>query len=447
MQLAILIAVIASIASSEAGSAPLADIAWRLFVVASASLLAPLAALAGSQRLATTLDGHDDGDDAIARLEKKVVVLWLAAVVVMLVVAQWPRIVRSNWNLAGWPLVDELAILLPVIAPLVLVWAALYRSASPAAYCRASDGLLRHVWLQVRHQLGLVLVPPLAVVGVYESISTPTWGPADLDVGLWFMFPLMAMAFVLLPVAVRRMWRTTPLAAGRLRDRLEETCRERRCHVREILIWDTGGTMANAAVVGISRLLRYVLLTDVLVERLNNEQLAAVLRHELAHLRRWHLPLRMAVLLLPVVGWLAIKNVWPEAESMVESWCVAAGVRPELVAVFGIPLGLLTYVVLVLGWFSRLLEHDADIDAVLGADSKFCPLAARDFCSALAAVCGPGGESWLNQWLHPPVHQRLGMLRRLADAPSLATRLRLRLRILTIAVAVCFFAALLVGWM
>src|SRR5262245_26583548 len=252
MQLAILIAVVASIASLESGGAPLADVAWRLFIVASAALLAPLAAFASSQRLAMSLDARADCDEAIERLEKKVIVLWLAAVVVILVVAQWPQIVRTNWRLANWPLVDELTILLPVIAPLILIWAILYgleHKAQAVVRCRAYASpptrLLRHLWTQARHQLGLVLLPPLVVVGVFDLLTALDLGPINLDVAWWFMLPLVGMMFVLLPVTVRRVWRTTPLAGGPLRERLQGVCRDRKCHVREILIWDTDGTMAN----------------------------------------------------------------------------------------------------------------------------------------------------------------------------------------------------------
>src|SRR5258705_7578887 len=113
MQLAILTAVLAAIASAESGGGPVAGLAWRLLLVISATLIAPLTALVGTQRLAATIVADDDSEDAISRLQTLVVCLWLSAVGIILLVAQWPRIVRDNWHLAGWPLIDELAILLP----------------------------------------------------------------------------------------------------------------------------------------------------------------------------------------------------------------------------------------------------------------------------------------------------------------------------------------------
>ena len=39
-----------------------------------------------------------------------------------------------------------------------------------------------------------------------------------------------------------------PLSASPLRQKLDGICHGRQCHVRDILIWHTDGTMANAAV-------------------------------------------------------------------------------------------------------------------------------------------------------------------------------------------------------
>src|SRR5436190_3503863 len=449
MQLAILTAVLAALAAAESGGGPVVGIAWRLLVVASATLIAPLAALVGTQRLAASVAADNESEDAVSRLQSIVVCLWLGAVALILLVAQWPQIVRSNWQLADWPLVDELAILLPVIAPLILMWAALYRleRASQIAACSARNikppvpRLIAYLWLQVRNQLAMVLLPPLVIVGLFETITSLRVPAANIDTAWWFVLPLVGMMLVLMPVAVRRIWHTSPLSASPLRERLDGVCRGRQCHVRDILIWHPDGTMANAAVLGMSRWLRYMLLTDVLVTQLTDDEIAAVVRHELAHLRRWHLPLRLAVLLLPVAWWLAIKHAWPAADTTIETMLATLGIRPQLVAAFGIPLGLLAYAVVVVGWYSRLLEHDADLEACLNDDGQLDPVTAADFCCALTTLCGRNHESRFSQWLHPPVFQRVALVRRVLVNPRLAIAFRRRLGWSAAAIAMLFVAA------
>jgi STE24 endopeptidase len=452
MQLAILTAVLAAIASAETGDGPVVGIAWRLLVVVSSTLVAPLAALVGSHRLVATLADDEQSEDAASRLQTIVVGLWLGTVAIILLVAKWPSIVRGNWGLADWPLVDELAILLPVIAPLLMVWAAQYRleRAAQFAACKARQiepppaRLMSYLWLNVRHQLALVLLPPLLVVGLFEALTSLKIAAVDLDIAWWFMLPLVGMMLVLMPAAVRRIWQTTSLG-GPLRERLDDVCRLRKCSVRDILIWHTDGTMANAAVVGISRWLRYLLLTDVLVARLSDDEIAAVVRHELAHLRRWHLPLRLAVLLLPVAWWLAVKQAWPGIGPLFESTIVSLGVRPAIVAAFGVPVGMVTYAVVVVGWYSRLLEHDADLDASITDGGQLDAIMATDFCRALLTLCGRARESWFSQWLHPPVAARVEFLQRVIFEPTDAVTFRRRLNSVTLAMAVLYVAAMLVA--
>ena len=159
MQLAILTAVLAAIAAAESGGGPVAGVAWRVFVVVSATIAAPLAAFVGTQRLVGTVRLDAQSEDAISRLQGAVTCLWLATVGLILLVAQWPRIVRANWHLASWPLVDELAILLPVLLPLIFIWACLYRlerATQVAAYCSRNLSppparLASYLLLQMRH--------------------------------------------------------------------------------------------------------------------------------------------------------------------------------------------------------------------------------------------------------------------------------------------------------
>jgi Zn-dependent protease with chaperone function len=459
MQLAILTAVLGALAAAETGGGPVGGLAWRLLVVAVSTLVAPLAALVGSQRLTAALahgegiDDDGDADDDMMRLHTAVVAAWLGSVGLVLFVGAWPRIVRENWQLAEWPLVDELAILLPVVGPLLLVWAALYRlerAAQVAAFraqgCEAPAGsLCAYLWLHVRHHLGLILLPPLLIVALFDSLTALHVAPADLDTAWWLVAPLLATMLLIMPVAVRRIWRTTPLPGGALRQLLDEVCRGRKCHVREMLVWHTDATLANAAVVGLSRWLRYVLLSDVLLARLSARQIAAVLRHELGHLRRWHLPLRLALLLLPLAWWMAIERTWPGSLALLRHMAESVGLRTQLVAGLALPLGMLGYAIVVVGWFSRLLEHDADLDACLTDHGQLDALAANDFCDALTMLCGRDRRSSLSEWLHPPVARRLLLVQDFVACPTRARRFRRRLGALTLGLVAAYLGAAIVA--
>ena len=208
-----------------------------------------------------------------------------------------------------------------------------------------------------------------------------------------------------------------------------------------MLIWHTDGTVANAAVVGLSRHLRYILLTDLLVKRLSDLEIAAVVRHELAHLRRWHLPLRLALLILPLAIWPALAHVWPEVATAVPLLLGSLGIDAKMAAAIGIPLAMLVYAVVVVGWYSRLLEHDADLDACLTNDGRFDAEAASDFCRALITICGKSRESRLGEWLHPSLRQRLAAIRSAADDATFIPRFRRRLGCVAGAIAAAYAGA------
>ena len=459
MQIAILAAVLAALAAAESGGGPVGGVAWRLIAIAAAVLVAPLAAVIGSWRLRNATEGipynagegipYSDDERHVARLQSIVVGLWMSAAIVVLFVVQWPRIVQSNWRLAGWPLIDEVLILAPVIAPLLLVWAALYhleRHAQIAAYrARALEPppqqLARYLWLHVRHHLGLVVLPALAVVGVFEVLAMSRITAAAPDAAWWFALPLLATMLVLMPLAVRRIWPTSPLPAGPLRDELEAVCRLQRCPVREILVWNTDSCMANAAVVGLSRQLRYVLLTDALLARLNASEIAAVVRHELAHLRHWHLPLRLALLAVPLAWWFAFKSAWPGIDATVESAIAARGWSAEALTALVLPAAMLGYALVVVGWYSRVLEHDADLAACQDDDGRFDAGRAADFCRALVRLVGRSRESRLGQWLHPCLAGRLAFLRAMAESPQRKLSFRRRLILIAAAIGACYLAA------
>lgn len=452
MQLAILTAVLAAIAAAEGGGGPVAGLSWRLFAIAGATLIAPLTAFVAAHRLALRLPASSDQQteyNAVAtRLQSVIVCLWLAGVGVVLLVGQWPRIVRANWQLEGWPLLDEVAILLPVVAPLFLIWAALYRIERLAqlADCTARNlepprsRMLEYVGLQARYHLALVLLPPLLVVGLIEAVSTLHIAPQS-GVVWWFIVPQVAVVFVLMPLAVRKMWRTKPLVGQPLRQMLDDLCLTRGCSVREILVWHTNGTMANAAVVGMSRWLRYLLLTDVLLGHLTDAQVNAVVRHELGHLRRWHLPLRLALLLLPVAWWLAIKQAFPTTETHLNAALGAIGFVINNPAALVLPLGLLVYTAVAVGWYSRLLEHDADLDACLNTRGQFDLTLATDFSSALIALCGDSHESRIGQWLHPAASSRVELLYAMAAEPTQAIVFRCYTTALAVLIGLLYIGA------
>ena len=455
MQLAILVAVICALSQGEAAGEPAGHALWRAALTLAGTLVAPLAAAVGSLQLLREISGgqslRERCEARWARLQGVVVFLWLAMVAATMYLVEWPRVVRSDWALGAWPLVDELLVLTPVVAPLLLLWTAFYRLqwTAQAALARQVGAapprsrIWSNLWMHVRHDLGLVLAPALIVIAAQESLLW--WWPQALapSNAWWLYVPLLGAMLLFMPVAVRLVWRTTPLAAGPLRERLVALCRQERAGVREILVWNTAGHSANAAVAGLVRGLRYVFLTDALLARLTDDQVAAVVRHELGHVRGRHLPLRLLVLAWPLAVWMAASHAFPAATAAIGTGLAQCGIPAALQMSLLLPAGLAAYAMVVVGRYSRWLEHEADLATCVSLSGVVDPAAADDFELALRKVAGSGRESRLVQWLHPAAADRIGFLRAVALDPRLATQFRRRLCLAAIVIVAAYIAAAL----
>lgn len=462
MQFSILIAVLVALATAESEYAGTVPPAWRVALATAAALAGPIVAWLGFLRIAAIQNAISSPAffehqrlalaSRCASLERWVMRLWLGGNVFFFTVGGWASVVRTEWNLTRWPLADELAILAPLVVSLLLVWTAFYwleervRGVEVLRNRRTSLArLARFLGMQVRQQLGLLIVPPLLVAlgtdlaiwwGVGEAADKKGFLPAGLLGGM-----LAAM-----PLVLRQVWKTAPLPEGSLRQELLAIFRERKCAVTQLLLWHTGGRQANAAVVGLLPWLRYVLISDRLLAMLTRGELAAVLRHEIAHLKKGHLILRIAALTLPVAWWLAWSGGHAASmgvEQTIHHPAFLTQPRP-LWASMAFPAGMLVYAWLVVGRYSRLLEHEADLEACLTEGGRFDPWVAEDLADALRVVVGREEEGWINSWLHPSLADRLAFLVHAQQDPAFITRFRRRLRGVAMALALLWVAA---GWM
>ena len=67
------------------------------------------------------------------------------------------------------------------------------------------------------------------------------------------------------------------------RKRLENLCTANGLRYRNILVWRTGSMITNAAVLGFWGPLRYLLVTDALLDEMTSDELTAVFAHEVGH--------------------------------------------------------------------------------------------------------------------------------------------------------------------
>ena len=172
----------------------------------------------------------------------------------------------------------------------------------------------------------------------------------------------------------------------------------------QIAVWNTNLSSMNALVVGFVSPFRKLLISDALVAALPRKQLAMVILHEAAHLKRKHLPIRMA--------------------SIIPIWLVAAGIAPwfQNNAWFA-PLASLICVILTimtLRWVAHHTEHDADLEACrlaakIGTLIDDIPTnqaeAGRELSRALLTITSERASAKKTSWMHPGVLARIQAMR------------------------------------
>jgi Zn-dependent protease with chaperone function len=214
---------------------------------------------------------------------------------------------------------------------------------------------------------------------------------------------------ILGPLVVNLAMRTRPLE-GEVRQRILDRLDERGLRVRDVRLIDSrGGKVANAAISGVIPQLRYVYVSDHLLEIAEDDELDAILEHEIAHGEGHHVLLKTvaAFAALLVGGGLLVALLLTVLRD------AGSGVLIATLAV-GMPLVMVTALLVVQGVVSVRLEYRADERAAerVGADAMRRGLERVAEANQLKRRTG-GIWNLLQQ--HPGVEQRLERLARLDD--------------------------------
>jgi STE24 endopeptidase len=283
-----------------------------------------------------------------------------------------------------------LVVLVGVLLPAARAVAPSYRRLRGVTATRASRvGNLR---------LGLALLLP-ALLLVAVNLSTAFGGaPAVSLVALLLSWLLLLAGAPLLAV---RLMPTRPLEEP-TRGRLEELLRRGGVRVRGIHVLDTRAQkVANALILGPLPRLRYIVVTDHLLQSLEPDEVDAIVAHEMGHARQHHLLVKLGVLLAVAAALVG---------ALILGGRLLAGADPVVLVLAG-PLLLLVSVLLVQGGLGLLLERRADEYAarLVGADAV---VRALDRLAETNMLKRRTGVLWNLATHHPGIEQRVERLRR-----------------------------------
>lgn len=159
-------------------------------------------------------------------------------------------------------------------------------------YITAPPSLRDSLVANFRSQVLFILSPVLAAVAIRDLAAVILH---LLDVRMssgWeaAVFTLSILAvYIASPELLVRVLHAHPLPPSPLRTRLEAMAQRLKLRYHDIMIWHTNYGVGNAAVMGLVPRFRYILLTDLLLETLDDRQIEAVFAHEAGHVQHRHL--------------------------------------------------------------------------------------------------------------------------------------------------------------
>lgn len=262
----------------------------------------------------------------------------------------------------------------------------------------------------------------------------------DSSLKAFFNTPAGEIGYILLflaavslfgPVLIKTVWRCAPLEKGYARNRIERVCGQAGLAYADILRWDLfGGTMITAGVMGLVGRFRYILVTPALLHSLSDDEMDAVMLHEIGHVQRHH----MLFYLFFFAGFIACNFVFFEpvilllyiAEPL-HNGLTFIGLPPDSIHPILVCTILISCFVLYFrfgfGLFMRNFERQADLH-VFRFSSDATPL-IRTFYK-IASLSRQSMDK--PNWHHFSIGQRIRFLERCQTNPVLIGEHHCRVR-------------------
>lgn len=284
---------------------------------------------------------------------------------------------------------------------------------------------LTNKWKQFRHAFNQVhFLVPFVVPFLLFQILADLFQPFDGAVSsLLVTLGLIGGLIVFLPFLVKTLWRCQPIPEGPLKDRLEAFSQRAGFRHGGMHVWTVMQTSMTAAIIGVVPRFRYVMFTESLLRTLPEEEVEAILAHEIGHSHHKHLLIYPFV----ITGMLLVAGVvsWVLYQPLSDLLGLAGMLAPSqiwegalpLVVFLPYALSAALYFRYIFGLFSRSFERQADIYPMsLGVPAEHL-VSALD---RVALVCGIDHKA--PNWHHHSIWDRMQFLKRASREPLVVVR-------------------------
>jgi STE24 endopeptidase len=370
-----------------------------------------------------SLDAHQKAADyTIAKTRLGIINLWIEAVILigftLLGGLDLIQSFTTGWTNGIWAGVALIALagIVSSILDLPVSYYKQFVTEEKFGFNRMSKGLFFGDWLKGL-LLGALIGGPLilAVLYLMREAGDLWWLAAW---ALWFGFSLLLMW--LFPTFIAPMFnKFTPLEEGATRERILNLLKRCGFNSNGLFVMDGSkrSSHGNAYFSGMGKAKRIVFF-DTLLERLNEDQIEAVLAHELGHFKKKHIRKHLifsgvsSLILFAVLGYI-MNATW---------FYTGLGVTPDLVngteamalVLFVLVLPYFTFPVRpMMSWLSRKHEFEADAYAAAQSNSRHLISALVKLYEDNASTLTPDRLHSAFYDSHPPASIRINHLKQL----------------------------------
>jgi Zn-dependent protease with chaperone function len=288
-------------------------------------------------------------------------------------------------------------------------------------------------WDYLRSQVQLnfpILFPWVLITLCYDVLTLIAWPSLkkvyESEIGQFLFFALFLIILVIfLPALIKQWWGCSPLPQSEKKEHIEEFLKRKGFQYRNILRWPLlEGRMMTAGVMGLIPRFRYILVTDSLLNILSEEELKAVMAHEMGHIKYKHIPFYILFLM----GYMAISY------GLFDMFFTLMAINPWLLGllssqkelqvsvfymVLSIPIlvSIIIYFRYIMGFFMRNFERQADLYSTKLVGDEKPTIMSLEKISASSGI-----SRHQPSWHHFSIAERVDFLWKSARDPQLVKR-------------------------
>lgn len=239
----------------------------------------------------------------------------------------------------------------------------------------------------------------------FELAGSNFWWYAWALITVFSLFMNMFYAKLIVPLFNKQ----TPLEEGSLRDKIETYAKEVGFELQNIYVIDGSkrSTKANAYFSGFGKEKR-ITLYDTLIEDLSDEEVVAVLAHEVGHYKKKHIVFNLSVSILTTGFTLWIFSLLVNEPMLSEALGTSQNSFHLSLVAFGLlysPISTLTG--LLMNKVSRKFEYQADDFAKNTYKAKYLISSLKKLSSKSLSNLTPNPAYVYFNYSHPPLQKRV----------------------------------------